>query len=963
MQRFFSWILSGTLILLVFFETAAGVRAQFQPTSETGIRQLEADWLFQCDHEPTFEKAKSEIKWAREAADRLSDSENAAIFAPFLAKLAEIEQKMTETPENPETAEAFYLDVRRAKREIVMRNPLLNFDEILLTDNPYPNGAEGCHVRGEWIHEALHRNGFMAVDGGKLLVVGLNPGELKRNILPELGGSFWRPDLSFDTQKILLSYRPEGEKSFHLYEVNADGTDLTQLTRGDYDDLDPVYTPEGKIVFCTSRQHSYVRCGPFIHSFALARCDADGKNIYIISANGEPEYMPNILPDGRVIFTRWEYTDKALWRVQSLWTANPDGTNPQTFWGNQSVWPDVLTEAKAIPGSKKVMFNGVGHHAWFNGSVGIIDPERGLDYPFGLTRITKDVDWPEVGNGPKNPISDYEFHKSGRYFAYKTPHPLSEEYFLVSARPGDNLYSGPHNDWFFSLYFQDVYGNKELIYQGDYNAYYASPMRQRPVPLQRPDTISWPEINPDKNIVPEDGILYSNNVFEGAPEILKENGKFIRVIQMDPKTYTTWHKTVQHDGPAVSVFQADGVKRILGTVPIEEDGSVNFRVPPGQAIFFEMLDENGMAIHVMRSFTYVMPGETRGCFGCHEMNLQTRGNMMTAPGGQMSMALRKPAATLTPPAWGYASISYPRFVQPVLDRNCAECHQNPEHEAFQALNMTERPSAKGWWGNVHSRPNDISPFTEPYLTLVSGDCPWGGSKPKDEKGVPINLAGVFVVEGYDPGDPNNLKTLPPYTTYSPCSTLIHNATSGEHHGVRVSKEDAELLIAWVDCNGPFLGDEEIRDMYDPYSRTVEVIPPVRPRIRTAPVINRFNIRQDGDSEKVALGPLEMSPNRGVQFDPNDRLREIEYAKLRQNKIEAEVISAKYGAKDTWLDVTEKVRGFYDGSCLITIGRYNDHFTDPIQGSGKTLQVEYRYPDGTTKNVTYQENEMVLIPTK
>ncbi len=940
---------------------AAEAAPRYQPATEAGVRQLEADWLFQCDGNPTFEIAEMEIRWAREAAGRIEKMDGAPDLAPYLAELKVLERRLAETPATEALAREIYLAVRRVKREIVMRNPLLDFDEILLIDNPYPNSGKG-HASGEWIHEALHRNGFMATDGGKLLITGLNPGDLKRNLLPEQKGSFWRPDLSFDAQKILLSYRPEGERSFHLYEVNANGTGLVQLTRGDYDDLDPIYTPEGKIVFCTTRQHSYVRCGPFIHSFALARCDADGHNIYVISANGEPEYLPHLLHDGRVIFTRWEYTDKSLWRVQSLWTTNPDGTNPQIFWGNQSVWPDVLTEATPIPGSKKVMFTGVGHHAWFDGCIGVINPEEGLDYPHGLSKITREVAWPEVGNGPQEPAPEYDYHAAGRYYAYKTPHPLSEQYMLVSARAGGHLVHGGEHFAYFKLYFQDVYGNKELVYQGDHNAYHAVPFRPRTVPLERPDVVKWPEIDPGKNIVPEDGILYSNNVFEGAPEILREKGKYIRVIQMDPKTYTTWHKTVQHDGPAVSVFQADGVKRILGTVPIEADGSVNFRVPPGEAIFFQMLDENGMAIHVMRTFTYVMPGEVRGCFGCHEMSLQTRGNMMMS-GGNMSLALRKPAAELTPPAWGRECISYARFVQPVLDRNCAQCHQNPEHEAYTKLNMTERPSAKGWWGNVYASPNDVSPFTEPYLTLVSGDCGWGhgAGKVKDERNVPVNLAGVFVVEGYDTLDPAPLKTLPPYTTWSPRSTLIHHATSGEHHDVSIPPEDAQRLIAWVDCNGPYLGDKEVRSMYDPYSPEIETVPPVRPRIRTAPVINRFNIRQDGDSEKVALGPVELMPGLKRHLNRLDFLhfkRMPEYADAKQD---VEIVYAAYGAAETWHDATEKVRAAYDGSRQIRVSSYNDDFGDPIQNTEKFFRLILKYPDGTIRRVLYTEIDPPIIP--
>ena len=957
MRKSFIVMLSLAVVGMLCISTAFG---QYQPTSEKGIAQLEADWLFQCDNEPTFDKAKAEIGYARQVAKRLAKLEGAPDLTAQLAALDELEKKVDA---KDGTEKDLYLAVRRAKREIVMRNPLINFSEILLIDNPYPKGKEG-DATDEWGHEARHRNGFMAMDGGRMLTVGLNPDEVKRVVLDD-GGSFWRPDLSFDAKKIVFSHRLKGEKSFHLFECNLDGSDLKQLTIGDYDDLDPIYTPEDKLVFCTSRQHSYVRCMPMTHSFALARCDADGKNIYVISANGEPEYMPSMMRDGRVLFTRWEYTDKALWRVQSLWTTNPDGTNPQTFWGNQSIWPDVLTEARQIPNSNKVVFTAVGHHAWFNGSIGYINPDGGLNYPDGLDRITREVEWPECGPGPHEPGPAYDYHVAGKYYAYKTPYPLSEEYMLVSARDGGHLYNGPHNDWYFNLYFQDVYGNKELIYEGAYNAYYASPVREREVPLEMVDKVQWPEIGSDEK--PADGVLYSNNVFEGADPILKENGKYIRVIQMDPKTYTTWNKTVQHDGPAVSVFQADGVKRILGTVPIEEDGSVCFRVPPGQAIFFEMLDKDGRAIHVMRSFTYTMPGETRGCFGCHEMNMNTRSNMEMG-GGQMGLAMRKGPVDLTPAPWGTESISYARFVQPILDKNCGKCHQDPENDAYKALNMTSRPSAKGWWAWVHSRPNDISPFTEPYLTLVSGDCGWGGSKPKNAKGVPENLAGLFIVEGYNPNDPKNLATLPPYTAYSPTSKLIYNATSGKHHDVKVSKEDEDRLVAWVDCNGPYLGDEEIRAMYDPYSEAVNNIPPVRPRIRTAPVINRFNIRQDGDSEKVS-GPREIMPNIDPNFHMNQKHEAImvaermkQYEGAQDMKPNFEIVAANYGTdvEEARVNVVDKVRELQRG-CAIVMDKFNDAFGDVAPNQVKTLRIMIRYNDGEVRHLSYKENERVVIP--
>ncbi|MFH1267399.1 MAG: hypothetical protein ABIK89_16875, partial [Planctomycetota bacterium] len=240
---------------------------------------------------------------------------------------------------DPELKEAYFA-VRRVKRDILLKNPVLDFSQLLFIDQPLPKGPES-------LHEAIHRMGIMAVPGGRLLVLdGLDPGGQLRQLAPEKPGSFWRPDLSFDAQRVLFSFKPADEKSFHLYEMNFDGTGLKQVTQSEYDDLDPLYLPDGHILFTTTRGNSYVRCGPFIYSTILARCDADGGNVYLTSYNGEPDFVPALLNDGRVVYSRWEYTDKPLWRLQKLWTTNQDGTGTAHFWGNQSVWPDHLSEPR-----------------------------------------------------------------------------------------------------------------------------------------------------------------------------------------------------------------------------------------------------------------------------------------------------------------------------------------------------------------------------------------------------------------------------------------------------------------------------------------------------------------------------------------------------------------------------------------------------------------------------------------
>ncbi|NQU26156.1 MAG: hypothetical protein HQ567_33130, partial [Candidatus Nealsonbacteria bacterium] len=551
-------------------------------TADEVRETLERDWLHQADGNPTPQRIRQEIEWTRRLAARIDAG--AADRIDFTAELARLDALQKNADSLTAANAGLYFQVREIKRRIMLRNPVVDFTRVLFVDMPFPAGSE-------WPHETRHRLGYMAVPGARLLVLeGLSPAGRLKQLMPQapLHGSFWRPDVSFDAKKVLFCFKPHNEKSFHLYEINVDGTDLVQLTAGPYDDLDPIYLPDtaaadgkGHVIFSTTRGHTYVRCMPPTNAYVLARCDRDGENIYLISRNNEPDYLPSVANDGRILYTRWEYTDKPLWRAMGLWTVKPDGTQVNAFWGNQTVWPDLLKDARSIPGSRRVMFTGSAHHNWFAGSVGIIDPDHGFNFPDGLTKVTADMVWPESGNGPVDPIESPHYHAAGRYSAYYSPYPLSEQDFIVSANRGGK----------FVLYLMDVEGNRELIYEGTNNIFHALPVRPRPQPPLLVDTVDWP--GPEERLDPKDGMIYSRNVYQGAPDVLRGKARFLRVLSIEHKTYTYWHKRPYlSTGPVVSGVQSEGVKRILGTVPIEKDGSVSFHAPSGIPLHFQLLDGN-----------------------------------------------------------------------------------------------------------------------------------------------------------------------------------------------------------------------------------------------------------------------------------------------------------------------------------------------------------------------------------
>jgi hypothetical protein len=477
-----------------------------------------------------------------------------------------------------------------------------------------------------------------------------------------------------------------------------------------------------------------------------------------------------------------------------------------------------------MPGANKVLFTGSAHHSFFDGCLGIIDVERGREWPNGVFKLTTDIPWPEVGDPKTGPNPSYtpRYHPSGKYTAYKSPYPLGPEDFLVSARSG---MVGSWNELNlkekFSLYWMDIYGNRELLYRGQENAWYAMPVKPRPRPPLIIDRVRWPK----QGEPPAEGTFYSTNVYEGVAGLPPGKAKYLRLIQMDYKTYTAWDKTWWNSGPAVSIVQQDGVKRILGMVPIHEDGSVYFRAPAGQQLFFQLLDEQQRCVQTMRSFTGLMPGEARGCMGCHELHCRAM-----PVEGRLALAVQQPPAELTPPPWGAAvSIGYERFVQPVLDKYCGKCHQG-DGPGRKKLDLTLRGGfpEKGIWYPA-SAPLDSAlwPFKEPYQTLVGLAIKGQGRALPPGPGV--GIAGCLNVDalGYDP--------LPPMTMLSSASPLIEMVASGKHNDVKISGEDLLRLMAWVDCNCVYRGEEEIRQLPDPPDPGL----PVRPRLRTAPVINRL----------------------------------------------------------------------------------------------------------------------------
>ncbi|MBI3922114.1 MAG: hypothetical protein HY318_11905 [Armatimonadetes bacterium] len=627
--------------------------------------------------------------------------------------------------------EDLYLRVHRLKRDIAFRNPLLSFDKLLFVKR----------LPGLYSHMCDQYFGCNARPGGGIFTLeSLREGGPLRNIvgnqLPE--GSFLQPELSYHARKVIFAYRQEKVETpedtfYHLYEINLDGTGLRQLTRGQYDDFDPCYLPDDRVVFISTRRGGYGRChGRPVPLYTLHLMHADGSGIRTVSFNEANEWNPSVLEDGRIAYTRWDYVDRHAVHFQSLWTTLPSGANPQAFYGNNSINPNCTFHPRQIPGTHKVSSLAGAHHSFTAGSIIAVDNGVGLDGLKPVTRITPDVSFPESEGWPQT--------------CYETPYPLSETYYLAAYSFDPIQTEGrPNPPGMFGLYLLDKFGNRELIYRDiSISSLDPLPLRTRHKPPIIPEVAAPAERNEGRFIV--------LNVYSSTDRIPPDSIKALRVVRLLPK------QTPLADVPRLGLAGQETGKMVLGTVPVESDGSAHFKAPAETPLLFQALDEQGMAVQTMRSLTYLRKGETLTCIGCHEPR-------NVGPQSRSVQAVRRSPSTIQPGPEGSAPLSFPRLVQPVLDQHCVRCHGGAKPES--GLVLTGETTAS---------------FTRSYETLM-------------------NL-GTEMVHRY-PVWTSIVNTTP--DSFGARNSRLVKMLKAGHHGVKLDRESWERLAIWLDSNALFYG--------------------------------------------------------------------------------------------------------------------------------------------------------------
>ena len=738
--------------------------ALYRPATQSSI----SEWSTPSKHlqGQNFSKAIDRFLKVAEATKGLGEEGEA--LTRYSQALAELKDQFLK--KDPATdLKALYLQIRRLRRNYLFSLPALDFDRILINKRPPSN------CRPHMCEQYLGRH---SAEGPGLVILENWRGvpterALTQKRLPR--GSILHPDLSYDAKRVVFSFcdhtetlppgikmplhpsdircgyknQQTGARRFLIYEASLDGKELRQITGtasdpmktwGDretalIEDLDPCYLPDGRIIFSSTRSQNFGRChgGVYKPSFQLHRANADGSNIEQISFGELNEWDPTILPDGRILYTRWDYINRHSTWYQSLWTTLPDGTSTAHYYGNYTKNPCVIAEAHAIPGSRKIVSTATAHHFNSAGSIILIDPRKGQEGLAPITRVTPEVKFPETEG----------WKIEG---CYATPYPLSESLFLAAYTPesvrwDSRIYSGSRfSKTAFGIYLVDMAGGRELIYRDpETSCFTPLPVLPREVPPIIPTLL------PPRDQAPDRGICYVKNVYECTHPIEKDSIKFLRINKIH--TQPTAGFTLR------SRAREEPVKGVIGTVPVNSDGSVSFAVPADTPIQLQILDKNKMAVMTMRSVIYLRPGEKIGCIGCHENR-----SMVISNEQHQKLKIMTPQPI---PGPRYSSgMSFMRTVQPVLDRHCISCH-----------------------GLSGKAPKGINLLADKAY----------GSLTRSQKRVRIAISNQETASSV------------PKDYFAHAGTLMPMLLKG-HHGVVLSNESLERIVSWLDVNAPQYGD-------------------------------------------------------------------------------------------------------------------------------------------------------------
>lgn len=649
------------------------------------------------------------------------------------------------------------------KKEALLANPLLDFDQLLMV-----RSRKGNRFSTNW-QTRVSCGPAGKFDDELVVMSPICEGEVRTVYQPGGGKFVGDVDLHFDADRLLFaSHRDKSELSeasgkgmgYAVFELNIDPR--TGERRGeprvvspdmgqDVDCYDACYLPDERIIFASTASYEGVPCVGGKNLVAnLYRMNPDGSGVRRITFDQDASWHPAVMENGRVMYTRWEYTDSAHYFSRVLMTMNPDGTDQKAFYGSNSYWPNSMFFARQIPGHPNMFLSTItGHHSNAKGgALGLFDVSKGRHEADGAVQLI-------TGRGKKvEPLVIDGLHSAYSPMFYH-PFPLSDKYFL--AVTGN------------SVYLVDVFDNMLCLKRQDGNGGYFEP-----IPLLK---TKRPAVMPDRiNLDSDTATVLINDIYTG-PGLEGVPPGTVKRLRLYRYEYGPRDKGGHYSMGMEAGWDA---KQVLGTVPVEKDGSANFKVPSNTPFAMQPLDEEGKALQLMRSWTVAMPGERLSCVGCHE-------SQDTPPVARPATAMLRESSELEAFYGAARGFSFKREVQPVMDRYCVSCHDG-SHDLT--------PDGRDKAGRYQVADRIIG--TGPNTGKKFADCGIADlSKPDSAH----QMLHPYVRRNGPEGD---YHLLPPLEFHADTSELVQMLEKG-HHNVQLDGEAWKRLITWIDLNAPYHG--------------------------------------------------------------------------------------------------------------------------------------------------------------
>ena len=694
----------------------------------------------------------------------------------FLERLDAIEAKL----KDPTLAVKAKAKLRFLQREALLANPLLNFDRLLVLRRGFPDakaarGAMGAALGVGSLNahtsDDTPRQGHWKDEMTLLSHLRGEPVVTTLYRAPQ-GETLIDPVLHFDGDHLLLAKNGETEKNWRLWEMSVSSQGCRQITPDEGADVghfDPCYLPDGRIVFASTAVYQGLPCEFGAQAmtclYLLNRTDGTVRQL---TFEQDSDWCPTMLPSGRVLYQRWEYTDQSHANSRILFHMNPDGTDQREFRGSGSWFPGSFFYARAIPGEPhQVIGIATGHHGTpRSGRLLILDPSRGRRDGEGIVREV-----PGRGQIVEPIVRDRL--ADGVWPQFLMPWPLSAKYYLVAAKPQPNSLWG--------IYLVDCFDNATLIKKTEGEALLW------PIPLQK---TPQPPVIPDRvNLASNESTVFISDIYRGPGlhGVPRGTVKQLRVIEyyFSRRGFGGLYGTLGLDGPW-------DAKRIVGTVPVHPDGSAFFKIPANTPLSLQPLDRSGQALQLMRSWFVGGPGEAVSCSGCHESQAEVSLN-------KPSLAAREAPMAIQPWHGPVRGFGFVREVQPVLDKYCVRCHDG---------HSPSTQPVEGRPGGV-PLPNAVAMASGGLPPYLKGDLPltnWSSQLAGRWTGGGSFTEAYYQLQRYvrRPGIEGDRRMLTPLEFHFNTTELGQLLGKG-HHGVTLDAEAWQRLAAWADLNAPFYG--------------------------------------------------------------------------------------------------------------------------------------------------------------